>query len=213
MSDSVNRVQTSGRAVACGIVIGVVCYLTAESLTPSNVNNPGDHDLLLATRLGFIYAPAVGLWLAWLQRSVRRAATAAVVGVFVGAIYMWLCSSRDFLAIMVGFPALLGGLLASALGSNRSLPFADLPARLAKGLFAGFVLGFVYMFTLNVTSSMFAQADDFARNPTAAYVRTMWRAGPVALGFASGFFFPLMRWAVGLTRIRIVFEEVGRQDG
>jgi hypothetical protein len=37
----------------------------------------------------------------------------------------------------------------------------------------------------------------------------MWRTGPVALGASSGLFFPLIRWAVGLTRVKlIVFEDV-----
>lgn len=209
MSESFNRSQSLGLVITTGMVAGVCCYFAAESLTPSNVSNPGDHDILLATRLGFIYAPAVALWLAWLQRSIRRAAAAVAVGMLVGGIYMWLCTSRNFLAIMVGFPALLGGFLSLSLGSSRSRPFADLPARLAKGLLAGFVLGFVYMFALNITFSMLAPMNDFINNPTPAYVKTMWRAGPVALGLASGFFFPLIRWAVGLTRVRlVVFEEV-----
>jgi hypothetical protein len=132
---------------------------------------------------------------------------------FVGGIYMWLCTSRNFLAIMVGFPALLGSFLALSLGSSRSRPFVDLPVRLAKGLLAGFVLGFVYMFALNITFSMLFPMNDFINNPTPAYVRTMWRAGPVALGLASGIFFPLIRWAVGLTRVHlVVFEEVEPRD-
>ena len=72
---------------------------------------------------------------------------------------------------------------------------------------AGLVLGVVYMIALNIVfSSVFEQ--DFVHDPTPAYVRAMWRAGPIALGLASGFFFPLIRWAVGLTRVRLlVFEE------
>ncbi len=37
----------------------------------------------------------------------------------------------------------------------------------------------------------------------------MWRDGPVALGISSALFFVLMRWAVGLTRVKLlVFEDV-----
>ena len=37
----------------------------------------------------------------------------------------------------------------------------------------------------------------------------MWRAGPVALGISSALFFVLIRWAVGLTRVRILeFDDV-----
>jgi len=40
----------------------------------------------------------------------------------------------------------------------------------------------------------------------------MWRAGPVALGISSTLFFVLIRWAVGLTRVRLlVFEETQAQ--
>jgi hypothetical protein len=119
---------------------------------------------------------------------------------------MQLCQGRNFVAIMVGFPALLGGVLASLLASNRSKWFGDLLPRLGKGLLAGFALGSVYMVTLNLMfASVFEQ--DFLHDPTPAYIRAMWRAGPVALGLASGLFFPLIRWAVGLTRVKVVFEE------
>jgi hypothetical protein len=44
---------------------------------------------------------------------------------------------------------------------------------------------------------------------TQAYIAMMWRDGPLALGISSALFFVLIRWAVGLTRVRIlVFEEV-----
>ena len=35
----------------------------------------------------------------------------------------------------------------------------------------------------------------------------MWRTGPIALGLASGLFFLLLRWAVGLIRLRPIFED------
>jgi hypothetical protein len=76
-----NREFDSGLVFLFGLVIGVLSYLAAEALTPRQVASPADHDLLLATRLGSIYTPAVGLWLGWLQRSWRRALIGAVVGV------------------------------------------------------------------------------------------------------------------------------------
>src|SRR5690242_5205602 len=149
MSETENRRQSLASVLLTGLVAGVICYCVAELFTPRNVANPGDHDLSLAVRLGFLYAPLVGIWLAWLQRSLRRAAVAVVVGVGIGFVYMWLCSGRNFLAIMVGFPTLLGSVLAAALGSNANDWLRTLPLRVAKGLLAGFVLGFVYMFVLN----------------------------------------------------------------
>ena len=187
-----------------GLVAGVICYLIAESLTPKRVASSGDHDILLANRLGFIYTPTVGLWLGWLQRSWRRALVGALVGLVIGVFYMWLCASRNFLAIMVGFPCLLGGGLAAVVGSNRSHWFTSLGARLGKGLLAGLVLGFVYMVTLNVTGGMVMTAHDRMDDYTQSYVTMMWRAGPVALGISSALFFVLIRWAVGLTRVRLI---------
>jgi hypothetical protein len=208
MDHAANRSPNFGATLLTGVAVGVVSYLVAEALVP-RTNNPGDHDLLLAARLGFIFPQAVALWLAWIQRSIQRAIGGVVVGVAIGFAYLWLCASRNFLAIMVGFPMLLGGVLAAVLGSNRSAIFNDLALRLLKGLVAGFVLGFVYMLTLNLTFGMLVQPNDFVHNPTPAYVRAMWVSGPIALGLAAGLFFPLVRWAVGLSRVRlIVFEEV-----
>jgi len=96
-------------------------------------------------------------------------------------------------------------------GSNRSDWLIGLPARLGKGLLAGLVLGFVYAFVLNVIFAMLGGPDgEFATHDfTQHYVQTMWRAGPIALGAASSLFFGLIRWAVGLTYVRVlVFEEV-----
>jgi hypothetical protein len=200
--------MNAGLVFLNGLVIGVVCYLIAELLTPKQVANPGDHDILLANRLGFIYTPVVGLWLGWLQRSWRRALFGAMTGVVIGFSYMWLCASRNFLAIMVGFPCLLGGGLAAVVGSNRSDWLVGLGARLGKGLLAGLVLGFVYMFTLNIAGDMVMTVNDRAEDETQSYIKMMWRAGPIALGISSALFFVLIRWATGLTRVRLlVFEE------
>jgi len=207
MSTTPNRREAAALVFGSGVVVGVTCYSVAEWFVPRGVSSPGDHDILLATRLGFIYAPVVAVWLGWLQKSLRRAAAGILVGIAIGILYMQLCETRNFLAIMVGFPALLGGLLASLLASNRSRWLPDLLLRFGKGLLAGFVLGAVYMVTLNIIVASVLEPD-FLHNPTPAYVRAMWRAGPVALGLASGFFFLLIRWAVGLTRVRVlVFEE------
>jgi hypothetical protein len=47
---------------------------------------------------------------------------------------------------------------------------------------------------------------------TQAYIAMMWRDGPLALGISSALFFVLIRWAVGLTRVRLlVFEETEAQ--
>jgi hypothetical protein len=207
-----NRKMNAGLVFLSGLVVGVICYLIAESLTPKQVANPGDHDILLANRLGFIYTPVVGLWLGWLQRSWQRALLGALVGVVIGFCYMWLCASRNFLAIMVGFPCLLSGGLAVVVGSNRSHWLTGLGARLGKGLLAGLVLGFVYMVTLNVAGGMVMTAHNRADDYTQSYITMMWRAGPVALGISSALFFVLMRWAVGLTRVKLlVFEETETQ--
>src|SRR6185312_9652717 len=103
-----------------GAIFGVVSYLVAESLIPRDVANAGDHDLLLANRLGFIYTAVVGVWLGWLQRSWQRALFGVIAGVVIGIVYMRLSASRNFFAIMIAFPCLLGGGLAAIVGSNRS---------------------------------------------------------------------------------------------
>jgi hypothetical protein len=203
-----NRKMNAGLVFLSGLGVGVVCYLLAESLIPRQVASPGDHDIFLANRLGFIYTPIVGLWLGWLQRSWRRAAFGAVVGIIIGAFYMWLCSSRNFLNIMVGFPCLLGCVLAGVVGSNRSHWLTGLGARLGKGLLAGLVLGFVYMVVLNVGGVMVTSPIENPNDETRAYVQMMWRSGPIALGISSALFFVLIRWAVGLTRVKLlVFED------
>jgi len=207
-----NRKMNPGLAFLCGLGVGVVCYLLAESLIPRQVASAGDHDILLADRLGFIYTPAVGLWLGWLQRSWRRALFGAAVGIGIGIIYMWLCASRNFLAIMVGFPCLLGCVLAVVVGSNRSHWLAGIGARLGKGLLAGLVLGFVYMVVLNVGGAMVTTPNESPDDFTKSYVSMMWHTGPIALGISSALFFVLIRWAVGLTRVKIfVFEDVEAQ--
>jgi hypothetical protein len=190
------------------MAVGIVCYLIAEALIPKQFGSPADHDIRLADRLGFIYTPIVGLWVGWLQRSWKRAITGAIVGALVGFLYMLLCASGNFMAIEVGFPCLLGAVLAVVLGSNRSDWLRDFGARLGKGLLAGLVFGFVYTVTLNIVGAMVSTPTFEVGLDTKSYVAMMWRAGPVALGISSSLFFILMRWAVGLTRVKLlVFEE------
>lgn len=204
MSDPVdNRKVGSGVVFLSGLTAGVIIYLAAEYLTPKNVAGPGDHDILLANRLGFIYTPLVGLWLGWLQRSWRRAMAGALVGISIGFVYMWLCASRNFLAIMVGFPCLLGGAMAALAGSNRSHWLKGLGLRLGKGLLAGLVLGLVYMILLNTAGAIFMPPGD-GTDYTKSYIKMMWRDGPVALGISSALFFVLIKWAVGLSRVRLL---------
>jgi hypothetical protein len=113
---------------------------------------------------------------------------------------------------MVGFPCLLGCVLAVVVGSNRSPWLEGLGVRLGKGLLAGLVLGFVYMVVLNVAGDMLApglETTPTREDLTDNYVQMMWRTGPIALGISSALFFVLIRWAVGLTRIKLIeFEDV-----
>ncbi len=52
-ADPTNRRTNGGLVFLPGLAVGVVCYLVAEFLVPRQVTRPGDHDLLLADRLGF----------------------------------------------------------------------------------------------------------------------------------------------------------------
>jgi hypothetical protein len=205
----VNRKMNVVFALIIGLTVGVPCYLLAEGLVPPNVASATDHDILLADRLGFIYPAIVAIWLGWLQRSWQRAFFGVCVGIGIGIIYMWLCASRDFMAIMVGFPCLLGCVFAAVVGSNRSPWAKGLGVRIGKGLLAGLVLGFVYMVVLNVVGAMIDVPSEPPEAFTKGYISMMWFAGPVALGAASALFFVLIRWAVGLNKIRVVtFEDV-----
>jgi len=203
-----NRKPTSGQVFLVGAILGASCFLLAESLVPREVSSPGEHDLFLANRLGLLFTPLVGTWLGWLQRSWLRALFGAMLGILIGLLYLILCG-RNFLAVMVAFPCLLGGVFAMLAGSNREPWFENLGVRLGKGLVAGFVLGLVYAVALNVVGAGFLPHFRITGDFTSRYVSMMWKAGPVALGLAGGLFLILMRWAVGLTRVRfILFEDV-----
>jgi hypothetical protein len=207
-----NRVLNGGQVFLCGLLIGAVSFLVAEALVPASVASLGEHDLLLANRLGFIFPPLLGIWLGWVQRSWTRALTGMLAGFGVGLIYFLLCE-RNFLAVMVAFPCLCGGAFAAVVGSNMDNWLSGFGIRLLKGLVAGLVLGLAYMIVLNMGAGIILggryEEEDFANR----YVAMMWRAGPVALGLASGAFLVLLRWAVGMTRIRLVVLEDVASNG
>ncbi len=202
-SPTSNRDLTLPQILLSGAALGAVSYCLAEA-TIGSVDTPFYHDLELAARLGFIYPAAVAFWLAWLQRSWRRAAAGIPVALLIGFIYTGLIISGNFLMIMVGFPCLLGGGFASILSSNRSDWAGHFLHRLVKGLAAGLGLGITYMLVLNVLFGIiYSGRPDTGMD---SFVRTMWQAGPVALAAGSAIFLLGILWAVGLKRISLKFE-------
>jgi len=187
-----------GRVALVGLAGGSLCYLLAEVSTPSAVTSAEEHDLWLAQRLGFILAPALALWLGWLQRSWRR----ALIGGGCGFLSGWLCyqlCSGEFQPLLVALPVLLGGVLAAFCGSQRNDWLRCLPSRFAKGLLVGLLVGLVYFVLLSLGALAFwprAGNVDYL----GAYVRMMWRAGPFALGVCGAMLVPSIRWAAGLAR-------------
>lgn len=141
MSELRNRVLSPLVVLLHGAVLGALAYAIAETTIPRSLLDPFEHDLRLAQRLGLIYPPLIGLWLGWVQRSWSRSLRGTIVGGGIGAAYYFLCAGRNFLAIMVAFPCLLGAAFAGFVGSNRSRPLEDAVARTVKGLVAGFALG------------------------------------------------------------------------
>ena len=189
--------QVSLAAIACvGAVLGVAAYFVSLALIPSSIASSGEHDLRLANHLGFIYPPLVGLWAAWCRRSMSWAVFGTVSGLLVGALYYAFCG-YNFLAVMVAFPCLLGGVTSVLMGTQAGSWTVGLPQRFGKGLVAGLVLGVVYMVLLNVIGAVVTEG--FART-TADYISMMWRAGPVAMGVASALYLMLFHWSAGLGR-------------
>jgi hypothetical protein len=177
--------------------------LAAAALTPQTAASAGDHDILLSNRLGLIFAPVVGVYLAWLQRSWVWVIRGIGVGLAIGAIFMALTTTRNFLLIMLGLPTLLGGAFAALLGSNESIWDYEWPLRMWKGLLAGLCLGVVYTIVLSIVIGMFLphhfhhhHLPDEAR--VGEYILAIRKAGPVALGVGGALFFNQIRWAVGL---------------
>ncbi len=105
-----NRKFPTGVVFLQGIALGLLAFGLSEASIPHLAVDPGTHDVLLAQRLGLIYTPAVGLWLGWLQRSRRRAAIGGAIGLGIGVAYAVLCTSRNFLAIMVTWACRVGRL-------------------------------------------------------------------------------------------------------
>ena len=202
MTEGGNRQISTWVVMLQGPGLGLAAFGLAELSLSYSMLKPGDHDMMLAQRLGLVYTLLVGLWLGWLQRSYRRTLAGAIVGLVIGGIYFVLCLSRDFFAIMVGFPSLLGGGLAAFVGSNRSTGIGGFFIRLAKGILAGLVLGTVYMFLLNFILSALVHGRMLSGTN---YVNIMWKGGLPAMGIASSLFLLLMKWAVGLVRLR--FED------
>ena len=193
-----NRHFPSWMIALQGVAVGLVAFGLAELLVPRGVADSGEHDMMLAQRLGLLYTPAVGLWLGWLQRSRQRMVMGVLVGGGLGGAYFIVCMAKDFFAIMVGFPALLGGGLAALLGSNRSQGVGAFVGRLFKGLFAGLVLGYAYMFLLNAILNTMVPIQTLVTG----YPHEMWKGGLPAMAIASGLFLIMIRWAVGLVRLK-----------
>jgi hypothetical protein len=202
MSSLENRRFPAWLVFLQGSALGLLAFGLSEISIPHASVNGGVHDVLLAQRLGLIYTPAVGVWLGWMQRSRSRVIGGAIVGLVIGLVYYVLCLTYNFFAIMVMFPCLLGGGLAALVGSNRSRGVGAFFARLAKGLIAGLVLGYTYMYLLNFILDA-VQPPEISYGP--GYPFVMWEGGLPAMGIASGLFLLLTRWAVGLVRLR--FDE------
>lgn len=191
------RVVGYGIIAVVGMTIGGVSFLVSMFLIPSSVSSLSEHDLRLANHLGFIYPPLLGLWAAWIRRSVPWAVFGVISGILIGGAYYFLCGS-NFLAVMVGFPCLLGGCTSVLLGTKHDSWIDGIPQRFLKGLVAGFVLGFVYAVLLNVIGAfMFTGFSPSVGD----YSAMMWRAGTIAMVLASGLYFMLFHWSAGLQPI------------
>src|SRR5687768_11839660 len=99
------------------MAVGAGSFLLSMLLIPADVSSLSEHDLRLANHLGFIYPPIVGLWAAWVRRSLPWAIFGVVSGLGIGTLYFALCR-YNFLAVMVGFPCLLGGCTSVLLGTK-----------------------------------------------------------------------------------------------
>lgn len=180
-----------------GMAVGAVSFVISMFLIPSNVPSTTEHDLRLANHLGFIYPALVGLWAAWVRRSVPWAIIGVFSGLTIGAAYYALCG-EEFFAVMVWFPCLLGGCTSVLLGTKRDSWTKGVPQRFSKGLVAGFVLGFVYAVVLNVLGAFIFFILKGSPDSVADYSSMMWRSGTIAMAAASGLYFILLHWSAGL---------------
>lgn len=190
------RSVSSGVLLLAGAVLGAVSFLVAMALIPSNTNSPTTHDLRLANNLGFIYPPLLGLWAGWVRRSTLWAIFGFVAGLAIGLAYYALCGT-NFLAVMVGFPCILGGATSVLLGTKHDSWLSGMPQRLIRGLVAGFVLGFTYMLILNITFPFTSPGFPYS-NSVSDHSSGMWIAGTFALTISSALYFWVFHWSAGL---------------
>lgn len=202
-----NRQPGNGLVIAMGLVVGSLCHMLAQASTSSAGTSLGDHDLLVSQRLGFILAPAVGLWLGWLQRSWRRAMIGSGLGLLIGWLYFLFCSAGEVRPITIVVLSVLGGVFAASCGSNRTDWLRGLAGRFAKGLLAGLLLGLVYTALISLGPLAFWPRSGNVDH-LGAHLRMMRRAGPFALGLSGALLFPSIRWAVGLTRPRALLQPI-----
>lgn len=183
---------------AVGLMVGAVSFLLSMALIPSSIQSISLHDLRLANHLGFIYPVMVGLWASWVRRSLPWAVVGVVSGLLIGSIYYLLCGF-NFLAVMVGFPCLLGGCTSVLLGTRHDRWTRGILERFFRGLIAGFALGFVYAVLLNVGAFLLLSPW---RLGVEEYSWMMWRWGTVSMAIGSGLYFVLFHWSAGLHPIR-----------
>ena len=198
MSELPNRLLAPPVVLLHGAALGALAYALAEMIIPRSLVDSFEHDLRLAQGLGLTYPPLIGLWLGWVQRSWSRSLWGVAVGGGIGVAYYFLCTGRNFLAIMVAFPCLLGAAFAGLIGSNRSRPLEDAATRMIKGLIAGFALGSAYLVLANLLVSRLALTEP-------SYSLNMWKGGAPAMAASSALFLVLLRWSIGLVAI---FEPV-----
>jgi hypothetical protein len=183
-----------GMMAFTGMAVGAASFLASMAMIPRDVPSLSEHDLRLANHLGFIYPPAVGIWAAWIRRSFAWGLFGIVSGFAVGGAYYALCG-YNFLAVMVGFPCLLGGCTSVLLGTRHDSWIDGIPQRFFKGLLAGLVLGLVYAVLLNIVGAFMLPSF---RPSVAEYSAMMWWAGTVAMTVASALYFLLFHWSAGL---------------
>ena len=179
-----------------GAMVGAASFVVAMILIPQDVESLSQHDLRLANNLGFLYPPTIALWASWVRRSVVWAVLGIFIGLAIGFAYYLLCG-YNFLAVMVGFPCLLGGFASVLLGIKHDALFDGAIRRFFRGLFAGFILGVVYAVLLNVLIVFFL--PNF-RPSVSGYSSAMWRAGTIAMAVSSGLYFLLFHWSASIKR-------------
>jgi len=186
-------VNTPLIAVA-GATVGAASFLIAMLLIPANVETLSQHDLRLANNLGFIFPTLLALWTAWIRRSAVWAVLGVVISLLIGVTYYMLCG-YNFLAVMVAFPCVLGGLASVLFGIERDSMFKQIPKRFIRGLLAGLALGLSYAILLNVLGYFFL--PNFRPN-VSEYSVMMWRAGTIAMALSGGIYFLLFHWSASL---------------